>query len=67
MLKTSGLISSNYIGSRGGRGPVDRGEVGQWVAGESETVDCREKGIHRGHSAGRRAGVGRGTWAQYGL
>jgi hypothetical protein len=43
MLKTSGLISSYYIGSRGGRGPVGHGEVGQWVAGISRTVGRREK------------------------
>jgi hypothetical protein len=61
MLKISGLISSYYIGSRRGIGQVGRGEVGQWVAGESGTVGRRGKGLHRGHSAGHRAGVGHGT------
>jgi hypothetical protein len=56
VLKTSGFISSCYIGSRKGRGLVGRGEVGQWVAGESGTVGRRRKG-----TVGRRARRSRGA------
>jgi hypothetical protein len=69
VLKTSGLISSCYIGSHRGRGLVGRGEMGQWVEGrgtvawrgtarEGESI-TRRMGRPLGLSGGKRGRRGR--------